>query len=423
VRSGSALLAALVLLAALAAPAGADPGALLTINDDAEVWLSKADIDAWKDVTPAVDVVVKSPTREDHETVEGTSIANVLEAAGIPKESVTRLTVQRTAFPGVAELFGDDVVDGFTGQGARRFATVLTNHSGLGFIRPQRTAGDENYQDEITTDTSEDLQVGVETTEGSRLQLTATVDRSTIKAGDTAGFNVHVQNPPADPHLRYTWRFDDGTTGSQQAPSHTFDDAGLYAVKVTVIDTVDHSYGVGTTTVRVDAKSGATASPTPTPTATPTATPAPTRGGAKHNGPTGNGNGKKNDRPTGPADSHAHGETHRAGETSTAPPAATPTPAATPAVTPAAAKGVKRQGLPAVPGGEGEHVEGLLLASAGVDADVLAAIRSAKEDRAPGRPGGGAGASVAGWAGGGALLIALLMTGAIREGAFRRRAW
>jgi hypothetical protein len=47
--------------------------------------------------------------------------------------------------------------------------------------------------------------------------------------------------------VKYYWRFDDGTTSTQQSPTHTFKEAGYYTVLVNVRD--DHGHKDGFTLI------------------------------------------------------------------------------------------------------------------------------------------------------------------------------
>jgi PKD repeat protein len=72
-----------------------------------------------------------------------------------------------------------------------------------------------------------------------------TANPSTGLAGATnIVFSVSASDPDSD-SLSYGWDFGDGATGTGQAPSHIYDSAGSYAVRVTVSDGDKSATGTG----------------------------------------------------------------------------------------------------------------------------------------------------------------------------------
>ncbi len=72
----------------------------------------------------------------------------------------------------------------------------------------------------------------------SLFMASASADPASANTGEEVSFDVEVEDllGLTMPPYSYTWDFDDGTTGSGQNPTHSFDLAGDYQVEVTVED-------------------------------------------------------------------------------------------------------------------------------------------------------------------------------------------
>jgi hypothetical protein len=468
-RGLKALVLAAVLLSALAPAASADDGVNVSIDGRSPRFYSQAALAETNDSPDSQTWFTISPDLSRQ--FVGPSVRGLLKLIGISLDHVVQVGVQRTSYDGKdVVIMHDQIQDGYDGPDGHRDAKFGTEFTtGMEFIRPLASAGDYNGHDWITSSGQIPLNVSVTTDgKGHELTLDARVDDTTPEKGTASRFTVSVVGDQGAGNWTYQWNFDDGETSTEQNPRHTYGVGNWQpTVSVTGPDGSSASFTFNNPEIQVTAPADPTTTATPTPLATATAngtTPGTGGPGAGKGGaPSGGGEGKKSDRSTGAKRSKGSGErttngakraptptaaaTATAGATSTPTPtsvpsgsgdgnaggranpgeseqdqgksaSSAPTPGATVAPETAAPKGA------ATNGPRGEQVDGILLASAGTIADVIDAARSAeqaKDDRAQARRGGGDSPPIAGWVGGGAGLIGLLLLGALREGGFRRR--
>ncbi|WP_028067462.1 PKD domain-containing protein [Solirubrobacter soli] len=467
-RALRALVIAVLVTAALAPVASAADGVSVRFDSDpGRLFIDMGRLEQNNDVvSPNANFTLRRfGTNQDPRTVEGVSVFQFMKLIGMPPDQVKELRVANDSGTGDVVIDEDHISAFYTGdpQGPRRATFGTESGQGMEFIRPMASPTDENGLDYVRSRVAtvrDPLDVSVET-KGKNIR--------------TVGLDVSDPKPPKDTEVvftasvpqdlggiawTYNWDFGDGhtatTVGGPSVP-HAYADNGFYQPSVTVIGD-DGSTGVRVYEDGVQVGTPAPATPTPTPSPTPVASATPTPsatptgrgrrgGGAGGNGKSGGGEGDKNDRSSGPSRSKGTGERRSEGgkqgdpsATATATPGASGSgsgsgddggdgsaaPAATAAPTGTAAATATPAPTVAAPstGAKGEHVEGILLASSGTVADVIAAAQSSQplaQERSRARRGGGAEASVAGWIGGTAGLICLLLLGAVREGGVRRR--
>ncbi|HEY6887466.1 MAG TPA: PKD domain-containing protein, partial [Solirubrobacter sp.] len=467
---------------ALAPAASAQDGVNVTI-DGQVTFYDAGTIGGWSNIG-VVPYTISPDFRQDF---TGVSVGAFLEDIGQPVAHVKQIDVERTSYPGSITIANDRITGGYDNGNEHREALFVTTYGqGMQFLRPLGGADDNNGHDWVTASAANHkflpLEVTVERYPGFRdLELLPTVSNPNPKKGDTVQFGVSVRNDPGTVDWRYRWNFDDdGTSSTERSPAHTYNAPGTWQPTVTVTDPTDGSSKtfVFTNPSIIVIGPTTTATPTPTAHATASATPDANRSGgdggpgAGDGAPTsGGGDGNQRDAATGAKRSKSKSSRATNGAkrgvatataTATATAGATATATATAIATASAtapphgsgtgnAGGQAKTGEAnsgknttdessapthgataapetaapgnAAPAARGEHVDGILLASAGSIADAIAAARSAlptKQDRSQARRGGGDSAPIAGWVGGGAGLFGLLLLGALREGGFRR---
>lgn len=343
-------------------------------------------------------------------TVGGTPAATLVQLIGINPSSVQQLQV------GGVSLERDEIVNGFEGDTkGTRFATFDASSGRVVFFRPLRDIpGDANNQDRISAQSGTDLEVNV-FTNAAPLNVTSSSDRMRASAGADVRFRASADG---DGRHFYFWDFGDGTVGDGPSPAHAFASAGLYDVVVTVTTPRGGSGVAVPLQIRVgQANTGGTAT-------TPSGAAAPAGGGS---GGSGTGGGQQGSGGgTGGADAASSGPakgTQGSGQSAAA--AARrrekKEKAAREAARAEAASPTVAKPIPKDSGPVGDLVRGTLVAdSSAVSPEVLAAAealaRVPERSRTPARAAAGDASSALAQAAGGALLLALLVVGAMREG-------
>lgn len=344
-------------------------------------------------------------------SVGGTPAATLVQLVGINPSSVEQLDVLGPS--GSVVLDSDEIVKGFDGDPkGTRFATFDSSSGNrVSFFRPLRDDDDSNNRDRINAPAGKDLDVNL-FTNGRALNVTASAARMTPSAGSDVRFRAR-----ADGNTRrfYFWDFGDGTVGSERDPVHAFAAPGTYDVTVTVTTPNGSSGVAGPLRIRVGkARTGGVAT-------TPRETDSSAGGGS---GGSGTGGGQQNSGggtggPGAPSSGPAEGEpgseeasASRAREEAAARRAERPR-------TPGSQDRVERPLQPAQAGTS--TVRGRLVAdSSSVPSEALAAAealaRLPDRSRTAARAAAGSDSSLLSQAAGGALLLGLLVAGAMREG-------
>jgi PKD domain len=300
----SLLVAACALCAAagLAPAASASLNVVVTIdasNGTQTTAVSQATVEREQDVAQKMTFTFADGTHTTgFET--GLSLAGLAQLAGVDPARVTQATITtveaasgasdlNTAVVGVDSSSGrNEITDGFFADplGAPRFAIIQpTGIDGFDFVRPMRTATDDNADKILLTENNGDLGVAM-TFSGEVLDVGAPdVAPLGVTVGDEVSYDARaatVTLDGANDHdaLSYAWDFGDGSPyGHGASATHRYTTAGSWPVRVTV---TDGSGAVGVTapvTVRVKAA-------TPATTTTTTTTTAPTTpGGGSPTGP------------------------------------------------------------------------------------------------------------------------------------------
>lgn len=331
---------------------------------------------------------LRSPAGESSQTVNGFSLAAILEAAGADPYGFSYLEVQRPAGGSVLLSRHQALdLDAFPDGPPVIYATA----SGTGFLRPSAGAEDLN-----ATDTFEAPQgITIVLRKGSPLRVKVKSSVKQTRPGRTVHFEAIVERAGSGEQLAYSWYFDDGHSASGAEARHSFAERGSYDVVVGVTTPGDDVGASAVVTIQVGDPVGG-----------------PNRKGGGHN--------ERADAPDhGAASGPSSGSPSAGSSGSTAAGETTPAPTSTPTPTPGQPQKAKSKPAPS-----GDAISGLLLEDPAETAVTTpparqAAARTGSLDD----NGGGAGLSTAAW---GLLATAgLLGAGALIEiggiGAMRAR--
>lgn len=351
-------------------------------------------------------------------SVGGTPASTLVELIGINPSSVQQLVVLGPSGSESVALDTDDIVEGFAGDPkGTRFATFdASSGNGVSFFRPLRDDADINNRDRLNAPISKDLEVQL-FTDAPALNVTSSADRMKPSAGTDVRFEAS-----SDGNRRhyFFWDFGDGTDGFGRSTAHVFAAAGTYDVTVTVTSPNGSSGVAVPLRIQVGtAKTGGTAT-------TPRAT-APAGGGSGGSG-TGGGqesSGGGSGGPGAPTSGPAKGEEGTGGSSASRARRRAREKAAAGRRAERAKSAFKSKAPAPAPDNAdrqpGSTVRGKLVAdSSAVSSEALAAAealaRLPDRSRTAARAAAGSDSSLLGRAVGGALLLGLLMTGAMREG-------
>jgi len=312
----------------------------------------------------------------------------------------------------------DEIVEGFDGDPkGPRSATFDASSGGVSFFRPLRSADDSNNRDRLSAPANTDLDVNL-VTSARALNVTSSADRLKPSAGSDVRFRA---SSDGDFRHLFFWDFGDGTEGVGQNTAHVFAAAGTYDVIVTVTSPNGSSGVAVPLRIQVgEAKTGGTAT-------TPRAT-APAGSGS---GGSGRGGGQQSSGggsggSGAPTSGSAKGEEGAGGSSASRARRRAREKAAAERRAKRAKTAAEAKAAPAPPPDNadrqaGSTVRGKLVAdSSAVSSEALAAAealaRLPDRSRTAARAAAGSDSSLLGRAIGGALLLGLLVAGAMREG-------
>jgi hypothetical protein len=451
-RGAAILLAGVVALAVGPPIAVADNGIQLTIKGGAGRPVTRAQLEAVRDVDPVTTTSHPVGGTEDVILRGGTSALALAELVHIPPAALSAtgpaMTVTLAGETPVT-LGKDEIENGLTGErrspAGPRSATFDAGYSDVvRFFKPLASPGGNTFG--FDPPIGRDLQVDINTT-GDLIDVTVDADER-IEPGDRVIFSATANPAPSGADVVYEWDFGDGSALQQTTglgSQHVYAAKGTFEARLTVT-TSGGSSGTDAVKIQVgtpDAGPGQSAPPGP-PAAQTGAGGTPGGGGRAKSGGGNGGAGA-------PATGHASGSkkqtaagrkraTSTGKRTTPAAKRKKPTPAkrraaadraATAPPVPATGKpktgGARRRSdgaadrqrepKPAPPPepGPGRQITGILLAGTSPFQSALPALKPASADElartaaraAAGNPGG-----LLGWAGVGGLAIAVLFGGA-----------
>lgn len=281
---------------ALAAAAVAAPAAHATLNvvvtikasnGTQSTAISQASVEHEQDVAQKMTFMFAGG---DHTTgfETGLSIARLAQLAGVDPARVTQATITtaeavrgandlNTAVIGIDPGSGrNEIADGFFGDplGAPKFALIQpTGVDGFDFVRPMRTATDDNADKILLTENNGDLGVAMTFT-GEVLDVgVPVIAPTTVTVGDPVAYDasataVTLDGATDDSGLTYAWDFGDGSAlGHGASTTHRYTTAGVWPVRVTVTDTAGAVGVSAPLTVHVQPATPATTTTTSAPAA------------------------------------------------------------------------------------------------------------------------------------------------------------
>lgn len=273
VRRAAVLLAGTATLA-VPAPALADGGVIVTINDDP----GRGKLLTFARVAGGVDQNQVATTRrvnkqDNTEFISGTRAKRLVELAGVAPSALdgdsamsvsssdggTPVTVTAAEVNG--GLFGDPI-----GLPDPHYATFSTDFGReVNFFRPLRASTDTNTAN-VDPPTTSDLRVHLQTT-GQLLTVHITPSSTQIDAKQNVAFDVTVTPQPDDSDATYTWDYEgngEPVTTSAADSSHIYETNGLFAATLNVT-TLDGDSGSASVDIQVGPKGGGGNTPPPPP--------------------------------------------------------------------------------------------------------------------------------------------------------------
>jgi hypothetical protein len=430
--------------------AARDGGVQITINGGAGRYVTHAELAGDQD-QPAVETTTSISPRETR-YIGGTSAKELVRLAGVGLPALADPPLNGAAmtvtFAGdrspPVSLTAAEVRDGLTGDplGPRQATFDAGYSSVVRFTQPLR-AGASRY-DYVESPLDRDLLVDINTT-GHALQVQLSASSLRIEHGESVSFSATVSPAPSGSSVTYDWDFE-GNDEPVQLPgpagSHVYAVDGSYTARLTVT-TDDGSSGTDAVAIQVGTPAAGGTSNTPAPPAAGTGG----GGAAAGGGPAASGGGSAT--PGAPSRGPARGRrtSTSSGHKAKTPAASRkkpdrrtavrPTPPASPATGARRADGARRPATgaadrtrdPATPPPSrvaGVPIRGILLSGTSPFQSALPALEPAPADalaRSAARAAAGSPGGLLGWLAGGALTIAVLISGALVEmRALARRA-
>ncbi|MGZ4202168.1 MAG: PKD domain-containing protein [Thermoleophilaceae bacterium] len=200
-----------------------------------------------QDVQPRT-YTVKGPSSSQQVTFGGTSIAKLLQLAGI--QDSTNIGFLRITRPRDG-TFGYLSHDEITNPNAFKDGPALVRVDGdtTHFFRPQRNSKDQNAADNIATTGGAPLVVSAHG--GNILKVKAKGNPTTTHAKESVSFSATASGQKKGEKLSYAWHFGDGSKAVGQDVQHTYDTEGGYNAFVVVSGDQDSGGSSDTVTITV----------------------------------------------------------------------------------------------------------------------------------------------------------------------------
>jgi PKD domain len=181
---------------------------------------------------------------ETTQTVSGFSLAALLYAAGADPFGFSYLEVLRPT-GGSVLLSSHQALDagGFEDGPPVVYATA----TGTAFLRPSSGADDLNASDSFALPQG----VTISLRKGSPLQVQAEASTLQTRPGKPVEFTAEAEGAGAGETLTYSWYFDDGSSATGPAASHSFARRGSYDVLVGVTTPGDSTGASAVVTIQV----------------------------------------------------------------------------------------------------------------------------------------------------------------------------
>jgi hypothetical protein len=250
------LIAALVTVAALADTAGlASPWAARARADVAQVTVvspgGTEQTLALEALAGSEDVrersyVLRSSAGESTRTLNGFSLAAILDAAGADPYGFSYLEVQRPA-GGAVLLSRDQALD--AGAFPDGPPLVYPTATATGFLRPSAGSEDLNASDSFEAPQG----ISIVFRKGARLQVHAKASPLRTHPGKPVHFKAIVEQAGSGEQLAYSWYFDDGSSATSAEATHSFAKRGSYDVVLGVTSEGDDTGASAVVTIQVGA--------------------------------------------------------------------------------------------------------------------------------------------------------------------------
>jgi hypothetical protein len=187
---------------------------------------------------------LRGGTGETTQTVSGFSLATLLDAAGADPFGFSYLEVLRPT-GGSVLLSSQQALEG--GGFADGPPVVYATATGTAFLRPSSGADDLNATDSFEAPQG----VTISLRKGSPLQVEAEASTLRTRPGKPVKFTAEAEGAGAGETLTYSWYFDDGSSASGAAASHSFARRGSYDVLVGVTTPGDSTGASAVVTIQV----------------------------------------------------------------------------------------------------------------------------------------------------------------------------
>jgi hypothetical protein len=222
-RLGAVAVAALLLLAG-DAPASSSAATRVIVHTPSGDRTFSDDDFSDPDVV-SEDYILRAPATPDTtQTVNGTSVAKLLQEGGIaPSSGFLRLTRADGSW---STLTADDLKDPPPFQDGRK-PVVFIDSVRVRYLRPVRDGSDDNAADNIATQDNQPLEIWLQS--GNILSVKASASTDSTSTGTPVTYNVDPIGGGKDgEQYTVTWKFDDGGTATGQSVTHTFANTGSF---------------------------------------------------------------------------------------------------------------------------------------------------------------------------------------------------
>jgi len=187
---------------------------------------------------------VRGPAGETRQSVNGFSLAKLIDVAGADPFTFSYLEVQRPAGGAVVLSRGQAV----QGQGfADGPPVVYAVASGTAFLRPSAGEGDDNAADSFEAPQG----ITIVLRKGRPLKVTVKASTHKTEVGETVSFTATAEGAGAGEELTFSWYFDDGQSAEGPRVRHAFKRRGSFDVVVGVTTPTDRTGATAVVTIQV----------------------------------------------------------------------------------------------------------------------------------------------------------------------------